>query len=268
LSNEVQQLAGRFGGLEGADTRHEQMLGTLDSKLGTAVGKSDLEALGSRVVSLETTVREGGKVLEGSFGGTKEQIRLVLRDLEDLRRGQREQLSSFTGLERELRAISGDVAILKAMPRTEPTVRRDPELPVMNDSAPAPVPVGLPPELAHEVVRLQDADPGIRFEAVDKLVSSKNSAVRESLLAMVKDADLFVRRLTVEGLQHFRHPQTVDALLDALMDPEEIVRHTAHTSLQTLTGEKLAFDAGGGREQRAQEQRRWREWWDKHKGGF
>lgn len=268
LSNETAQLGSRFGGLEGADSRHEQSLAALDTRLSAGVVRSDLEALGSRLASLETTVREGGKVLDGSVGGAKEQIALVLRDLEDLRRGQREQLTNLTAFEREFRAIASDVAVLKAMPRVQPPARRDPELPVTEDSVPAAIDASLPPELAHEVARLRDADPGIRFEAVDKLVSSKNSAVREPLLAMVKDADLFVRRLTVEGLQYFRHAQTVVVLLDALMDPEEIVRHTAHASLQALTGEKIAFDAAGSREQRAQEQRRWREWWDKNKDGF
>jgi len=268
LSNEAQQLGGRFGVLESADSRHEQLLGGLETKVGASVVRTDFEALGSRVGSLETTVREGAKVLDASVAGAREQIRLVLRDLEDLRRGQREQAANLTTLDRDLRTIGSDVAILKAMPRAEPVVRRDPDLPVMDERLPAPIDTALPAELAHEVAQLQAADPGARFEAVDKLVASRNAAVREPLLTMVKDADLFVRRLTVEGLQYFRHPQTVEALLDALMDPEQIVAQTAHASLQTLTGEKLAFDAAGGREQRTQEQRRWREWWDKHKDGF
>ena len=126
----------------------------------------------------------------------------------------------------------------------------------------------LPPELAHEVAKLKDSDPGTRFEAVDKLIESRNAVVIADLVAMTNDADLFVRRLTVEGLRDFHMPESVDALLTALADVEGIVRHTAYASLTKLTGQAIAFDPDGKRDERRTAQRRWQDWWDKNRATF
>jgi HEAT repeat protein len=127
---------------------------------------------------------------------------------------------------------------------------------------------GLPAALNHQVTRLQDADAGNRFEAVDQLVQSKDMAALPYLLPSLKDQDVFVRRLTAEGLGSFRDKTAVDALIVALADPEGIVRHTAHGALRKLTKQSIAFDPDASSSARAQAQRRWKDWWDKNREAF
>jgi hypothetical protein len=267
LSDETDGLAARLGGLKGAGDRHEARLAALEGRFEAVPARADVQALGGQLDTLETAVREGGKGVDVRLGALGEQARLVGREVEEVRRTQREHGAGLTGLEREVRLLGAEVAALRALPRATPTARVDAPPPV-EAAPPGPAPIGLAPELAHELTRLKDPDAGIRFEAVDKLIASRQLAVLEHVLAMVKDDDAFVRRLTVDGLQHFRHRAAVEALLEALMDPEELVRHYANTSLQGLTGQKIAYDPEGGRDQRSQGQRRWREWWDKNRGSF
>lgn len=128
---------------------------------------------------------------------------------------------------------------------------------------------GLSPEIAHQVARLGDADDGARFEAVVELLRSKDERVLPHLLPMTKDADMFVRRLAVEGIKDFKTAEVVDALLVALADPEVIVRDSAWRSLKDLTGQSLPFEAAAtSRDVRARAQQKWQEWWDKNRATF
>ncbi len=177
---------------------------------------------------------------------------------------------SLKAIGAEVQQLSREVAALAAMPRA--AVKQ----PVVGDEPMEPAPVakeavrkdGLPANLAHQVARLKDSDPGNRFEAVDQLIQSKDERVREHLLPMLKDPDLFVRRLTAEGLSGFKHVTTVDALIVALADPEGIVRHTAYTSLKKLTGQNIAFDPEASASARNSAQRKWRDWWSKNRATF
>ena len=85
---------------------------------------------------------------------------------------------------------------------------------------------------------------------------------------MTKDADPFVRRLTVEGLSDFRSAASVEALLTALADEEGIVRHAAYSSLRKLTGQSIAFDPDARKDDRRGAQKRWQDWWRKNKDTF
>ena len=109
----------------------------------------------------------------------------------------------------------------------------------------------------------------IRFEAVDALIGSKNPAVLKHLLPMARDADLYVRRLTVEGLRDFKQAEAVEQLIAALADSETTVAETAYGSLKKLTGQKIPFDAASpSKDTRLRGQQRWQEWWDKNKATF
>ncbi|MHC4079229.1 MAG: HEAT repeat domain-containing protein, partial [Planctomycetota bacterium] len=175
----------------------------------------------------------------------------------------------------ELRQLSRDVAALAAMPLNagKQAAEADTEhplggTPAAKDSGKDAAKDRLPANLGHQVARLKDDDAGNRFEAVDQLIRSKNPRVREHLLPMLKDPDLFVRRLTAEGLGDFKHAESVDALIVALADPESIVRHTAYTSLKKLTGQKIAFDPDASASSRNSAQRKWKTWWSKAKADF
>jgi hypothetical protein len=177
--------------------------------------------------------------------------------------------ASHSGAVAELRAsldrVSAEVAALRALPRSAPS-NAEPAAPPPA-IAPAVKQPELPPEIQHHVTALADADPGTRFSAVDKLLRAQEPRVLPALLPMAKDDNVFVRRLTVEGLRDYRRPETVEALLVALSDPEPLVRVTAHASLLALTGQKLEFDDGNATT-RAAGVRRWQEWWDKNRASF
>jgi hypothetical protein len=268
LSDEIDQLRERIAALDGAAERRDGRLTALEERLVAVPARADLDALGKQLSSLHTGFENGYKAVDGRLGGFVEQVKAVGRDIGAVQHGQRQLGSSLERFERELRLLGAEVAALGARPRETPPSGSQPPAPPAEAAAPPAAVGGLPPELAHEVARLGDADAGIRFEAVDKLIASRSNAVLEHVVAMVKDADPFVRRLTVDGLQHFRQKSAVEALLDALMDPEDLVRHYANASLQILTGQKIAYDPDAGRDQRSQGQRRWREWWEKNRAGF
>ncbi len=174
--------------------------------------------------------------------------------LDDLRQKLQQQAAAIADLAAKPRAAAIDDAAA-AMPK---------------ESAPQPNPAadGLPAALAHQIGRLADADEGARFEAVDELLRSKDARVLPSLLPMAKDPDTFVRRLVVEGLRDFPSRETVDALVVALADPEQIVRSSAWISLKAMTKQDLPFDASAGREARQKAQAKWQEWWEKNRAAF
>lgn len=172
-------------------------------------------------------------------------------------------------LEAAVQSIQAQLAELSARPASGPAVPQPAIVPaVRQDPSGAPPSAGLPSELAHQVARLADADPAVRFDAVDALVRSKDPQAGTAVLPLARDGDLFVRRLAVEGLRYFRSVPVLDALVRALADPEELVRETAWRSLQELTGQKLPFDAAGSRENRTRAQKAWADWAEANKANF
>ena len=176
-------------------------------------------------------------------------------------------VEGLTQLRVQVQAVAGDVAALRAAPVAAPA--RSEEHPVA-DPKPAPVAseAELPAELKHHLLALTDPDPGIRFAAVEKLLSSREPRVLSGVLPMAKDANLFVRRLTVEGLREFRRSECVDVLIVALADSEAIVRFHAVQSLRAITGQRLDFDPDASLANRTAAQRRWQEWWEKNRATF
>jgi hypothetical protein len=140
------------------------------------------------------------------------------------------------------------------------------------ESPPAEMPAAAPGAVsaafAAQAKKLASADPAVRFEGVDELVRGKQAEAVPMLLPMAKDADPFVRRLTVEGLAAWKRSEVVEALLGALADADEYVRDTAWRSLREVTGQKIPFEAAGGKDARARAVARWQDWWEKSKASF
>jgi HEAT repeat protein len=176
----------------------------------------------------------------------------------------------FDELRSQLQRQATVLADLRAMPVAlagpgEPAEAAGARPPVVE---PADGPA-VPEALAAHVKKLGDADAAVRFEAVDALISSKNLAVLPRLLPMARDSDSFVRRLTIEGLLDFKHPDAVEELLVALGDSDVSVAETAWNSLKKLTGQKIPFDAAApSKDARQRAQQRWQEWWEKNKATF
>lgn len=250
------------------------LLGEIDRRVAAAVQSGDLAPLGEAIADAREILRADVKELGASVAAGDPQwvdAREALRRIEDalVQHGARMAL-----IQDEVRALTRDVAAWSARPAPSPMggAERDPGeavgLPPGQARAPDAAPGGLPPEIAHHAARLTDTDDGVRFEAVDQLLQTKDERVYPLLVPLAKDPDLFVRRFVLEGLAEHRSAGSVEALLTALADPEEVVRHTAYLGLQRLTGQTIVFDPGASADQRSAAQRRWRQWWDKNRDGF
>ncbi len=228
------------------------------------VRRTDFDQLEQRLAAINATqqrMADTVQALDKAHTLSAEATQKALAVLQEAERLRPDLGPGLADLRQQLQHQAVSLAQLLAQPRPREVV------PAAVSEPPVVIP-GLAPELVHQVAKLKDADAATRFEAVDELLRSKDAQVLEHLLPMAKDADLFVRRLTVEGLKDFHKPAVVDVLIVALADPEDIVRDTAWRSLKDLTGQKLPFEASGSRDARLRAQQKWQEWWDKNRDTF
>ena len=239
----------------------------IDQAMDGAARKSDLDALTEKITALGADL----EVQAVNARQQEDQLRVAIAAVRADAKQVAEQRIDYRPLFDDLRAKLQQQAIALADLRIE-----GPAAPPVDAAAPreatedGPDPAtGLSAELAAQVTRLADGDAAVRFEAVDQLLISKSLDVLPHLLPMTRDADGFVRRLTVEGLRDFPHRDSVEALLEALGDGDSTVADTAWSSLKKLTGQKIPFDAAApSKDARTRAQQRWREWWQKNKATF
>jgi hypothetical protein len=236
----------------------------IDVALERVAQRGDVEAATAKIGELLAALDAVRGRSEARFDGLRDELVALQRDV----RAGTAQVVDYRPLFEDLRErharLLGAIEAVRTLAAAPAAAPVEPPAAV-GAAAPAN---DLPPDLAEQVRRLGDADPAVRFEAVDILVQSRNAAVLPHLLPLARDADGFVRRLTVEGLRDFPKAQSVDVLLEALADEDENVRDTAWRSLRDVTGQKLAFEAAASKEARARAVQRWREWWDKAKADF
>jgi hypothetical protein len=228
--------------------------------------RPDLDTLAERLTAVDGSaqlaqeqVRQQVESLRQVVAGLQQDVRAVAKNAIDYRPlfdDLRQQMQRHGVALADLRAAS--VAPVGA---PAPEASRPPEPSNATPAVPAPV--------AEAMRQLDSSDPAVRFEAVDKLLATKDLAVLPGLLPLTRDVDSFVRRLTVEGLREFKHATAVEALLAALLDTDENVRETAWESLKVLTNQKLAFDPLSKNKDVLQRgHQRWLEWWEKNKATF
>lgn len=230
---------------------------------------TEVALLQARVGGLQDALAEDRAQARAAVTALAEAVAAARAETAELARRQVDPAPALQRLEVAVQSLATAVAELRAMPAATPAVPQPGVVPpARQDASVVPPQGGLPAALAHQVARLADADPAVRFEAVDELVRSKDPQVGPALLPLAKDGDLFVRRLAVEGLRHFRSAAVLDALVTALADPEELVRESAWRSLQELTGQKLPFDPAASREVRSRAQKAWADWAEANKAAF
>ncbi len=148
-----------------------------------------------------------------------------------------------------------------ARPSGKATMRTD------SDAKPSEDPtLALPGDLAKDVGRLSDAEAGVRWAAIDALLSKKDPRVVPHLIPTLKDEDPFIRRLTATGLGKLGDKRAIWPLFDAMSDSESIVRSAAYRSLVKLTkefGKPLAFDPDASKDKRKNALRKWKDWLEK-----
>ena len=269
LSEEVSTISNEVRLLNVEAREQKGRLVLLKEKLGSALTMRDLAGIEESVAALPQMVAASEEKLRGRIDGSSMRFDELGRGIEELKANQLRQESTDQRLTREVRLLGEEVSAAMARARpapieVDPASEDPPDMTTDLVNADAEVPA----ELSHHVSKLSDSDPGARFEAVDKLIQSRDPSILDKLVAMTKDADPFVRRLTVEGLSDFRKAVSIEALLTALADAESIVRHAAYSSLRKLTGEDIAFDPDARKDERRAAQRRWQDWWRKSKFGF
>lgn len=217
---------------------------------------TQVEQLGSTLVKVEQ--RQSAAMQQ--LGNTLRQVRSEIPD-------HRAELAALVA---ELSAVQARLAALEAAPTESTAAPADFGVPLLagGGSGADGAASGLPAELRHQVQRLTDEDPGVRFDAAAALLESGDPQVVEHVLPLCKDSDAFVRRLVVEELAKFPGPEVVEALIVALADPEENVRYAAHGALKKITGARINYDPSASSSDRAKGQRRWRDWWERNKGRF
>jgi hypothetical protein len=255
-----------LGQVAEAQTSDSQVLASLAVAMDTVPRRAEIDALAQKVDALATAAGALPAEVQKRLDAVATEVGSLARELrthaekavdyrpllDDLRDRQVRLLDVVTAM----RAIAPPAADAASNPSAAPAPAAEPEVPA------------LPAALAEHVKKLTATDPALRFEAVDELVRSKDVLVLPHLVPLARDADVFVRRLTIEGLGDFKRPEAVDALLGALADANDLVRDTAWRSLTKITGQKIAFDANGTKDARARAIQRWQEWWDKNKATF
>ena len=236
---------------------------TVDSLL------SQTDGLALQLQELQAAMVKRQSVLDQELDGLRRAVRAAddrvvdYRPLfEDLRQRHVRAIAVLEGL-RDGRSMAAAARPPRGADLADPSPSSLPRAPAAGAGSDE-----LPPDLAASVAKLSDADPAARFEAVDVLIEGKDPRVLPHLLPLAKDADAFVRRLTVEGLRGFRAVEVVDALIASLGDDDENVCDTAWRSLRDLTGQKLPFDPTANKRARASAAAKWQQWWAKARDGF
>jgi len=271
MTRDVAGLESEIGKVRSTVTAQGGMWATLETRLDRTLQQDALSPVETRVGDLATTIDAVEERMAKRFEGLGLRFDVFEEQHKQLEVGQGSVRGDIKDVQIEVVRLGRELATAMATPRAVVGA-----VGVAPAGAPKPVPVSkaaepglaLPPALASQIARLKDEDAGNRFEAVDQLVQSKNSAALQYLIPMLKDGDPFVRRLTAEGLASYKQASSVDALLVTLADPESIVRHTAHASLKKLTGQGITFDPDGSASARSSAQRRWKDWWAKNRGTF
>lgn len=232
--------------------------------------KTDVDALVERLSGFDRALQQAQDQARLQAEAVRQGLGSLQQEARQQNAGAVDYKPLFEDLRQQLQRMATALADLRAapvggalQPRAEDPAGAQPPV------AEVPVAPGLPEALVAHVKKLDNTDPAIRFEAVDALIGSKNPAVLKHLLPMARDADLYVRRLTVEGLRDFKQAEAVEQLIAALADSETTVAETAYGSLKKLTGQKIPFDAASpSKDTRLRGQQRWQEWWDKNKATF
>jgi len=147
----------------------------------------------------------------------------------------------------------------------EPSTKADSSNPNGKSSTAEPT-LELPDDLAKDIKKLADPEAGVRWAAIDALLSKKDPRVVPHLVPTLKDEDPFIRRLTATGLGKLGDKRAIWPLFDAMSDSESIVRSAAYRSLVKLTkefGKSLAFDPDASKDKRKSALKKWKEWLEK-----
>jgi hypothetical protein len=251
----IEALGGRVEALRELAVRLDEKLAKQSEATARSVLAAQapaLAALAAELAKLQASKSEPDRAAEAM----KERITLLATQLVDMADRQRAIESQMSKLAQTLHDGLGQVDQSLTDLRRQGMAAAPPP----SDAAPAARPA-VPEALGRKVDQLANENPGIRWAAVDEMIRAGDKAAVPFLVPLLKDKDLFVRRLVAEGLATLGDEQVCGSLIDALDDGEAIVREAAHKALVKLSGRKITFDAEAAPDVRQAAVVKWRQWW-------
>ncbi|MFO0984012.1 MAG: HEAT repeat domain-containing protein [Planctomycetota bacterium] len=119
------------------------------------------------------------------------------------------------------------------------------------------------------ITKLADKDPGIRWEALDKLAARHDRRFLPNILPMLKDSDTFVQFRAIGAVFELGAREAVGDLIALLRDSDVIVREEALNTLVRLTGnQQLVFKANAPVDEREKGVKQWEDWYEKNKSQY
>jgi hypothetical protein len=116
-------------------------------------------------------------------------------------------------------------------------------------------------EVGQLVAQLGHEDPIERVAALYGLALVEDPGIAGHVTPLLRDRDAYVRALSARILEQLEARSAVQPLIDALADPEVVVREAAVAALRHVTARQFGFDPRGPSGDRYAAARRWREWW-------
>lgn len=116
-------------------------------------------------------------------------------------------------------------------------------------------------QVAEKTALLAARAPAIRARAAEALGFLRAYQAEDALIRALDDPAADVRRQAAMALAWSGGRKAMPRLLDALNDDDWVTRQAAHVALTNLTGMEFSFDAMAAPSQRAEQARKWRQWW-------
>ena len=88
------------------------------------------------------------------------------------------------------------------------------------------------------------------------------------LVKLLRDPDVYNRKVGVNILSNFRVKQVVFFLVEALNDPDQRVREAVIKVLNDWTGRDMGYDPRGDEKERREATHAWKQWWDQSEAEF
>jgi len=252
-------LAGRLKGIEGS---LEAQARTLQEEL--AKGREDRSLLGGQVAALRDEQNGAWKETQAglqTLQSTVEQFQHFAVDMEKTVQKVEEldatfavtrdrlsaQRSAQESLRDELARISDRV---KELDRSASAEQRKKE-----------AETEFSPEIAALLRQLQDDDPEVRYNALERLQKVQDPKLLPHILPLLADPYEFTRFLAAHTLGEWGARPAVPHLIEALLDEVGFVRQAAVTTLRRLTGQNFGYDHNSSLEERRKGYRSWKTWW-------